>query len=196
MKIAYVMFDQMTTMDFAGFYEAAAWMLVLGQKPNMSWDFCSTKGEITDDRGMKVKIQQVSPDLSSYDVVFFPGGMATRKLIYDSEFISWIQTSRDVEYKVSVCTGSLLMGAAGFLTGKRATTNPTAYELLSPYCSEVVKERVMREGNLFMGGGAGVSIDMGLFFVESVTDEHFVRLVQEKIDYPFYKPGNLSRVGY
>ncbi|MGM0885121.1 MAG: DJ-1/PfpI family protein [Bacillota bacterium] len=192
MKMAYIMFDQMTTMDFAGFYEVVAWMGVLGKKENLSWDFCSNKEEITDDRGMKIKIQRVYPNLSSYNLVFIPGGMSTRKLRFDSEFISWIQTSRDVEYKVSVCTGSLLLGAAGFLTGRKATTNPSAYDLLSPYCSEIIKKRVVRDGNIFMGGGAGASMDTGLFFVESVTDDSFVKLVQEKTDYPFYRSGNLS----
>lgn len=192
MKMAYIMFDQMTTMDFAGFYEVVAWMRVLKKKENLTWDFCSNKDEITDDRGMKIKIQHVYPDLSTYDLVFIPGGMSTRKLRYDTEFISWIQTSREVEYKVSICTGSLLLGAAGFLNGRRATTNPSAYDLLAPYCSEVVKKRVVRDGDIFMGGGAGASIDLGLYFVESVTDESFARLVQEKIDYPFYRAGSLT----
>jgi transcriptional regulator GlxA family with amidase domain len=191
MKMAYIMFDRMTTMDFAGFYEVVTWMRVLGKKENLSWDFCSNKEEITDDRGMTIKIPHVYPNLSSYDLVFVPGGMSTRTLRHDSEFISWIQTSRDVEYKVSVCTGSLLLGAAGFLTGRRATTNPSAYDLLSPYCSEVLKERIVRDGNIFTGGGAGTSMDMGLFFVESITDESFVKRVQEIIDYPYYKAGQL-----
>lgn len=98
-----------------------------------------------------MKINQVSPDLSAYDLIFIPGGLSTRQLRFDTNFITWIQTAREVEYKVSVCTGALILGAAGFLNQKKATTNPSAYELLAPYCSEVVKERFVRDGNVFTG---------------------------------------------
>lgn len=188
MKMAYILFDKMTTLDFVGFYEAVTWMGILKAKENVSWDFCSNKEEITDDRGLTIKINQVYPDLSVYDLIFIPGGLSTRQLRYDTDFISWIQTARDVEYKVSVCTGSLIWGAAGILNGKRATTNPSAYELLTPYCSEVVKERYVRDGNIFTGGGVSASIDLGLYFIESLTNEEVVQQVQEKMDYPYYKP--------
>ena len=129
MKIAFILFDGMTTLDFAGFYEAITWMGILKAKENVQWDFCSNKEEIMDDRGLTIKINHVSPNLSGYDLIFIPGGLSTRQLRFDADFLSWIQTARDVEYKVSVCTGALILGAAGFLNDKKATTNPSAYEL-------------------------------------------------------------------
>ncbi|WP_460325092.1 DJ-1/PfpI family protein [Paenibacillus sp. YSY-4.3] len=192
MKMAFILFDKMTTLDFVGFYEAVTWMGILQTKENVTWDFCSNKEEIKDDRGLTVKVNHVSPDLSGYDLIFIPGGLSTRQLRYDTDFISWIQTARDVEYKVSVCTGALILGAAGFLNGKKATTNPSAYELLAPYCSEVVKERFVRDGNIFTGGGVSASIDLGLYVIESLTNEEVVRQVQEKMDYPYYPSGKLD----
>jgi transcriptional regulator GlxA family with amidase domain len=192
MKMAFILFDGVTTLDFAGFYEAITWMGILGAKANVSWDFCSNKDEITDDRGLTIKVKHVNPELSSYDLLFVPGGLSTRSHRFDPTFITWLQTSREVPYKVSVCTGALLLGAAGFLDGKKATTNPSAYELLMPYCSEVVKARVVRDGNVFTGGGVSASIDLGLFVIESLTDAHFVQQVQHKMDYPYYQAGQLS----
>lgn len=194
MKMAFVLFDGMTTLDFAGFYEAITWMGIMGAKENVTWDFCSNKEEITDDRGLIVKVTHVYPDLSVYDLLFVPGGFSTRSLRFDSAFITWLQTSANVTYKVSVCTGALLLGAAGFLHGKKATTNPSAYELLTPYCSEVVKKRIVRDGNLFTGGGVSASIDLGLFVIESLTDSDFVQQVQQKMDYPYYQAGQLFNV--
>jgi len=127
-----------------------------------------------------------------YDLIFIPGGLSTRQLRYDTDFISWIQTARNVEYKVAVCTGALILGAAGFLNDKKATTNPSAHELLAPYCSEVVKDRFVRDGNIFTGGGVSASIDLGLYVVESLTNEEVVRQVQEKMDYPYYQSGKLN----
>lgn len=81
------------------------------------------------------------------------------------------------------------MGAAGFLKEKTATTNPSAYELLAPYCTEVVKERYVKDGNIFTGGGVSASIDLGLYFIESLTNVEMVRQVQEKMDYLYYTAG-------
>ncbi|QMV41893.1 DJ-1/PfpI family protein [Cohnella cholangitidis] len=187
MKMAFILFDGMTILDFTGFYEAVTWMGILGVKENVSWDFCSNKDRITDDRGLSIHIDRVNPDLSVYDLVFIPGGFSTRQLRYDTGFISWIRTSLEVEIKVSVCTGALILGAAGFLDGKKATTNPSAYDLLAPYCSEVVKERYVRDGNVFTGGGVSASIDLGLFLIESLTNADVAREVQKKMDYPYYR---------
>jgi cyclohexyl-isocyanide hydratase len=194
MKMAFILFDQMTMLDAAGFYEAVSWMRILKAKENVTWQFCSNKEEIKDDRGLTLKIDQVYPDLAGYDLIFIPGGLSTRQLQYDNEFIPWIQSARDAKYKVSVCTGALLLGAAGFLSGKTATTNPSAYELLTPYCAEVVKSRVVRDGNIFTGGGVSASIDLGLYVVESLTNIDFVQQVAEKMDYPYYRPGDTSRL--
>ncbi|MFC6231103.1 DJ-1/PfpI family protein [Paenibacillus allorhizosphaerae] len=194
MKMAFVLFDKMTSLDFIGFYEAVSWLKILKAREGVSWDLCANKDEITDDRGMTLKIQHVLPDLSGYDLIFIPGGMSTRQLRYDTEFISWIRSASDVEYKVSVCTGALLLGAAGLLTGKQATTNPSAYELLTPYCAEVVKARIVRDGNVFTGGGVSASIDLGLYFVESLTNADIVQHVQKMMDYPYYRPGQLANV--
>ncbi|MCD9020949.1 DJ-1/PfpI family protein [Cohnella silvisoli] len=194
MRIAIIVFDQMTTLDFAGFYEAIPWMLILKAKEEVSWELCSNKEEITDDRGMTIKVKQVYPDLSQFNIVFIPGGLSTRKLRFDIEFISWIQSARNAEYKVSVCTGALMWGAAGLLEGKKATTNPSAYELLEPYCTEVVKARIVRDGNIITSGGASASIDVGLYLIELLTSSDFVQQVQEKMDYPFYRPGQLSDI--
>lgn len=194
MKIAYILFDNMTTLDFVGFYDAVSWLKILNAVENVSWDLCSNKEEVIDDRGMTIKIQHVYPDLSQYDLIFIPGGMATRELRYDVKFLSWIRSAQNVKYKVSVCTGALLLGAAGFLTDKKATTNPSAYELLIPYCSEVVKARAVRDENTFTGGGVSASIDLGLYFVESLTNIEVVNQIQKIMDYPYYQAGNLSNV--
>lgn len=194
MKIAYILFDKMTTLDFVGFYEAVSWLKILNVKEDVSWDLCANHEEIIDDRGMTIKVEHVYPDLSKYDLIFIPGGMSTRELRYDTKFVSWIKSARDVEYKVSVCTGALLLGAAGFLTGKMATTNPSAYELLIPYCSEVVKARIVRDGSTFTGGGVSASIDLGLYLVESLTNMDVVKKVQKMMDYPYYQSGELSNI--
>ena len=188
MRMAFVLFDKMTLLDLSGFCEAVTWLRMLNAVDDVSWDFCSTRESVTDDRGLEMRLSRVRPDLSTYDLLFVPGGMSTRQLRYDEDFLAWIRTAKDVRYKVSVCTGALILGAAGFLEGRRATTNASAYELLEPYCAEVAKERFTRDGDVFTGGGVSASIDLGLYFVESVAGPDIARQVQEKLHYPYYTP--------
>ncbi|GGA01166.1 dimethylglycine dehydrogenase [Paenibacillus marchantiophytorum] len=187
MKMAFILFDDMTTLDFSGFHNAVTWLKKRNILDDLTWETCSNKQEVKDDRGMVIKVDRVFQDLSEYDLIFIPGGIATRSLIHDIEFMTWIKTAQNVKYKVSVCTGALLLGAAGFTKGKTITTNPLALDLLKPYCKDVVKVRAMRDGDVFTGGGITASIDLGLFFIETITNSESAQEIQKLMDYPYYK---------
>ncbi|GIP39408.1 thiazole biosynthesis protein ThiJ [Paenibacillus sp. J31TS4] len=192
MKMAFCLFNGMTTLDFDGFHHAVSWLRILNRLDGVSLDLCALAEEVTDDRGMTIRIPHVRPDLSAYDLLFVPGGLATRQLRHDEAFLSWLRTAREDSIKVSVCTGALLLGAAGWLTGKRATTNRTAYDLLAPSCAEVVQARAVRDGRIFTGAGVSASLDLGLYVVESLTDALFAQEVQEWMEYPYYRPGSAA----
>lgn len=189
MKIAFVVFDQMTTLDLTGFSDVITRLSRLKPEMQMSWEFCSTKERVTDDRGMEIVVGSITPDLSEYDLLFIPGGFGTRLLRNDENFVTWLQSARDVKLKVSVCTGALLLGAAGFLQGKRATCNPSAYDLLALYCEEVVKTRIVKDGAVITGSSVATSIDLGFYLLEMLTDVETVDLIQQQISYPYYRPG-------
>ncbi|AWP30489.1 thiamine biosynthesis protein ThiJ [Paenibacillus glucanolyticus] len=194
MKMAFILFHGMTALDLIGFTEVITRLSRIRPEAEVSWDYCAMTSHITDDRGLEYVISRVKPDLSKYELVFVPGGFATRKLRQDSEVIAWLQTAREAKYLVSVCTGSLLLGAAGLLEGKRATSNASAYDLLAPYCKEVVQARIVRDGRLITGGGVSSSIDLGLFMLERLTDAPTVELVKSDMSYPYYQTGTSASV--
>src|SRR5215217_5566014 len=143
MKIAYIIYNGVTWLDFIGFYDAVSRLKSMNFIKDLSWDICSYTESAADNFGLSIIPDKVSPALNEYDAIFIPGGHGTRTLIHDSAFLDWIRTGRDAEFKMSVCTGSLIFGAAGFLKGKKATTNFLEYETLAPYCSEVIREKVV-----------------------------------------------------
>lgn len=192
MKIAFVLFDGVTFLDFVGFYDVITRLKYFEATKQFSWDICGLKDEITDELGMTVKVNVVKPDLSAYDIVFVPGGFGTRALRYDQPFVDWLKEARNAEYKISVCTGSLLLGAAGFLANKKATTHPMAYDLLVPYCDEVVKRRIVRDGNVITGGGVATSIDLGLYIIGLFLGPTEVENVKKQMDYPYGSQMELS----
>ncbi|MGH7231302.1 MAG: DJ-1/PfpI family protein [Nitrospiraceae bacterium] len=94
--------------------------------PGFEWHICALTADVADDKGLHVAPSVVRQPLADYDLIVVPGGMGTRALQRDKTFIDWLRTSEPVKLKASVCTGSLLLGAAGFLKGRRATTNRNA----------------------------------------------------------------------
>ncbi|MFC0215511.1 DJ-1/PfpI family protein [Paenibacillus chartarius] len=189
MKMAFVLFDGLTTLDVVGFYDAVTRLRVIDPDTNVSWDFCALTEWVTDDRGLTMKANRIQPNLGEYDLVFVPGGFATRQLRFDDRFIGWLRTAENAPLLVSVCTGALLLGACGFLAGKTATTNPSAYDLLLPYCRVLAKKRIVKDGAVITAGGVAASIDLGLAVAEHLTDTDTALKVQTLMDYPYYRPG-------
>ncbi|MGG0494867.1 DJ-1/PfpI family protein [Priestia megaterium] len=192
MKVGFILFDQLTALDFIGFYDGITRLKTLGFKKDLTWDLCALSNEISDDRGITFKINKVSSDLSEYDLIFVPGGMGTRALQYDTEFINWLKTAKDVPYKVSVCTGSLLLGAAGFLTNIKATTHPNGFDLLKQYTDKVEKERIVKDSDVITGGGVATSVDLGLYICELIDGAETAIKIQKQMDYPYYKTGIIN----
>jgi imidazoleglycerol-phosphate dehydratase len=188
MKIAFVIYDGMTAMDFVGAFDALTRLETMGLMPDVSWDLCAMSPEVTATGGMRVMATRSGQPLNDYDLLVVPGGTGSRRLLeQDSEdFIGWIQTAQNVPLKASVCTGALIMGAAGFLQGRPATTHFSAYDELAPFCSQVLDQRIVDAGDVITAGGVTASIDLGLYLVEKYSGEHGRLAIQKQMDYPAY----------
>ena len=183
MKIAYIIFDGVTWLDFIGVYDAVSRLKSMGYMKDLSWDICSMNNTASDNFGLTIVADKAGQPLDLYDAIVVPGGHGTRTLINDEKFISWIKTARNVKYKMSVCTGSLLLGAAGFLKNKKATTNFLEYETLRPYCAEVLKERLVEDGNVITAGAVSSSLDLGLYLCEKWVGAEAREAIQQRMDY-------------
>ncbi|MET3937391.1 transcriptional regulator GlxA family with amidase domain [Paenibacillus sp. PvP094] len=189
MKIAFVLFDGLTFLDFAGFYDVINRLNFFEPTKGSTWETCAMTDQVTDESGLTLQVDRVKPDLGEYDMVFVPGGMGTRKLRFDEAFVGWLKQAEKVPMKVSVCTGSLLLGAAGFLSGKKATTHPNVYDLLQPYTDEVIQTRIVKDGNVITAGGVATSIDLGIYVLGLFAGREAAENVKRQIDYPYEMQG-------
>ena len=185
MKAAFIAFERMTFLDFIGFYDAVTRLKSMKINEDFEWRTCALTQQVTDDRGLKIEADSVAQSLADYDLLFVPGGFGTRALQHDAAFVQWLQTAAGAPLKVSVCTGALLLGAAGYLKGLRATTHPAAYKELEPYCKTVVQARVVDEGHVITGRGVSTSIDLGLHVVERLAGAEARARVATQMDYPY-----------
>jgi cyclohexyl-isocyanide hydratase len=185
MQAAFVVFDRMTSLDFIGFYDPVTRLKSMKIIDDFEWRICSTTRQVVDDRGLRIEADAVGEPLDSYDMLFVPGGFGTRNLQHDRSFLEWLKTAGPARLKVSVCTGALLLGAAGFLRGRRATTHPAAYKELEPYCGEVVHERVVDEGDIITARGVSSAIDLGLHLVQKLAGAEARARIAAQMDYPY-----------
>lgn len=192
MKAALIVFDRMTYLDFVGFYDPLTRLKSMNVMPDFEWRILSNRPQVADDRGpagMKMVPDAVLEPLGGYDLLYVPGGMGTRPLQHDGEFVDWLKTAAPAKLKVSVCTGALLLGAAGFLKGRRATTHPGALKDLEPYCDKVLTDRIVDEGSVITGGGVSASLDLGLHVVERLAGPEARSRIATQMCYPYqWKP--------
>lgn len=183
MRIAYVVFNGITWLDLIGLYEPISKLKSRNYLPDLSWDICAFTETAADIFGFTIKVTNIKPVLSNYDAVVIPGGIGTRQLQHDNNFISWIKTAGNCTYKISICTGSLILGAAGFLQHKKATTNFQEYEALRPYCAEVLTDRIVNDNSTITAGAVSASIDLGLYLCKLWAGEEAAQDIRTRIDY-------------
>ncbi|EMN1929996.1 DJ-1/PfpI family protein [Burkholderia ambifaria] len=123
-------------------------------------------------------------DCPPLDVICVPGGIGINDLLLDAETIAFVQQrAATARYVTSVCTGALLLGVAGLLRGRRATTHWAFHELLEPLGAVPVRERVVRDGNLITGGGVTAGIDFALTIAAELAGDEEAQSIQLALEY-------------
>jgi cyclohexyl-isocyanide hydratase len=183
MKLAYIIFNGITWLDFIGIYDPISRLKSLNYLSGLTWDICAYSKNVKDNFGLEIKATKIGNLLADYDAIIIPGGFGTRQLQFDEDFIAWIQTAQKVNYKISICTGSLILGAAGFLNGRKATTHFQEYETLKPYCNQVLTDRIVEDNNVITAGAVSASIDLGLFLCNKWAGQEATKEIRKRMDY-------------
>ncbi|HMM20105.1 MAG TPA: DJ-1/PfpI family protein [Selenomonadales bacterium] len=184
MKIGFVIYEGMTALDFVGVFDPLTRLKTMGFMPELAWDVCAfAAGAVRDGAGLRIEPDKAGGSLEHYDMVVLPGGFGSRSLIHNGPFVDWIRSAAACPVKASVCTGALLLGAAGFLKGLPATTHPGAYELLRGYCAEVREDRVVDAGAVVTARGVTAAIDLGLYLGEKLAGPAAAGRIRGQMDY-------------
>jgi len=180
MKTSILIFDGITALDAIGPYE------VLRSVPGWEVEFVGKKsGEVRADSGhLGLSADHAIADVRETDVVLVPGGEGNRPLLEDDEVLGWLrQVDGQTKWTTSVCTGSLVLGAAGLLEGKRATGHWLYLEPLRAYGADPVGGRFVEDGKLITAAGVSAGIDMALHLVGLEAGPEVAQAVQLGIEY-------------
>ena len=197
MQIVIPVFPRITALDAVGPYE------VLQRLPDSDLVFVGHEvGPVRTDNGfLGLLADAVFEDVPHPDVIIFPGGVGTRPLMKDARVLDWLRTAHGTtSYTTSVCTGALVLGAAGLLDGLEATTHWDAYGLLERTGAKPVPTRVVEhlDKRLITAAGVSSGIDMALRLVELLVDADAAKAMQLIIEYdpqPPFDAGSVAKAG-
>lgn len=179
LQIGFLLFPQVQQLDLTGPYE------VLASLPDVQVHLIwKDLVPVTASTGLVLKPTTTFEDCPALDVICVPGGAGVGRLMEDEQTLAFIKAqAAQARYVTSVCTGSLVLGAAGLLQGKRATTHWAYHDLLPTLGAIPVKDRVVRDGNLFTGGGITAGIDFALTLAQELVGVDTAQLVQLQLEY-------------
>ena len=180
MKIVILLYEGFTALDAIGPYE------VLRSVPGWEVEFVAERrGEVRTDSGVVgLTADRALEDVEGPDMVLVPGGMGTRKTMEDEAILSWLRrVDEGTKWTTSVCTGSLLLAAAGLLEGKRATGHWAWLEPLRDFGADPVGGRYVEDGKVITAAGVSAGIDMALYLVGREVGPDVAQAIQLGIEY-------------
>lgn len=180
MDIAVVLFDRVTALDAIGPYE------VLSRLPEARVHFVATEpGPKRTDTGALALVADVAlDDLPSPAVLVVPGGPGQVDAMDDDKLLDWVRAAhRTSTWTTAVCTGSLILGAAGLLTGRRATSHWLALDVLPEYGARQTTERVVFDGKVVTAAGVSAGIDMALRLASRIAGDEAAQAIQLALEY-------------
>ena len=187
MDIAIPLFDRITALDAIGPYE------VLSRLPGarIRWVAVTPGPYRTDNRQLTLVAEEPLSAVPHPDIIMVPGGFGTRVLMTPNPLLDWLRAAHETsQWTTSVCTGSLLLGAAGILRGLEATTHWAAHEQLAELGAKPTLKRVVVQGKVVTAAGVSSGIDMALTLVARIAGDEFAQTVQLGIEYDPQPPFN------
>ena len=188
-EIGFLLFPQVQQLDLTGPYEVLA--MVPGARVHL---VARTLDPVASATGLVLTPTVTFAECPVLDVLCVPGGSGVNPLMEDAETLDFLRRRAEgARYLTSVCTGALVLGAAGLLRGRRATTHWAAHDLLAAFGAIPTQGRVVRDGNLITGGGVTAGIDFGLTLAAELADEATARAIQLHLEYAPAPPFEAGR---
>jgi cyclohexyl-isocyanide hydratase len=189
MEIGLILFPGVTALDVVGPFE------VLSRVPGASVQFVGAEtGVITAQHGIRLGVDTVYEECPHLEVICVPGGPGQIALMEDARLLDFLRRQATAaQWLTAVCTGSLLLGAAGLLQGCRATTHWRYMDCLRDLGAIPVRKRVVADGNRLTGAGVSAGIDLGLFLAAHLAGEEAAQAIQLLIEYdpqPAFRSGS------
>jgi cyclohexyl-isocyanide hydratase len=183
-RIGLLLFPDITQLDLTGPYEV--FTKIPGAEVRLVW---KTRDPVAAGGGMRLIPDTTFAECPPLDLVCVPGGAGMNALLTDAETLAFLRSqATGARYVTSVCTGALVLGAAGLLRGRRATTHWMSHDMLAAFGAIPTKGRVVIDGNVVTGGGVTAGIDFALAVAAEIAGEEVAKAIQLGLEYDPHPP--------
>lgn len=180
MKIGIIVFEKFTDLDFYLPWDLLNRVSLLKLHDNWKVDILSDASSVSSATGLKLSSTKPLSYANECDAIFFCSGYETRKLITNEVFLKQFKLNEKKQIIAAIDSGALILGALGLLKGRRATTYPTAFDLLSTYC-QVVKEPFVEDGNIATGARCMSGDRIALWMIERLIGKQIANMVYDAV---------------
>ena len=189
LSIGFLLFPKLTQLDFTGPYEVMS--RLPGAEVRLVW---KEAGPVRADTGLTMLTDTAMADCPQLDILCVPGGPGVAALMEDETVLGFLRAQAPgLRYLTSVCTGALVLGAAGLLRGRRATTHWASHDFLAALGAVPVAARVVQDGNLVTGGGVTAGVDFALTIAAEIAGAETAQAIQLQIEYAPAPPFDAGR---
>ncbi|WP_374526855.1 DJ-1/PfpI family protein [Novosphingobium sp.] len=194
MQLAFLLFPGVTQLDLTGPVQFLS--RLPGARVDLVWD---SLDPVPTDAGFSILPTATFASMPRADLICIPGGMGIAQVIDHDPALDWVrEVGSKAEWVTSVCTGALVLGAAGLLRGYQATTHWAWHDMLGLFGAEPVQARTVFDRNRVTGGGVTAGIDFALALMARIADDDTARAVQLALEYdpaPPFSAGNPDKAG-
>lgn len=187
-NIGILVFEDIEELDFIGPFEVLSYINKIRPQSTNVWIVSDGKEIIIGYNGLRFFADYTIDSCPHMDVLIVPGGQGRKSAMKNENILSFIKSRYgELRYLSSVCTGALIIGAAGILNGRSATTYHTAFHELSQMGAVPKISKVVQDGKIITGAGVSSGIDVGLYLLSKLFDEITANQVADKIEYSWNK---------
>ncbi|MBI9043322.1 MAG: imidazoleglycerol-phosphate dehydratase HisB [Anaerolineaceae bacterium] len=162
MKIAFVLFEGFSALDFDSLYEPLTRLKSMHLMPELQWELCATTETVISSHGWKVNVDRKAESLSDYDLLVIPGAVEVENLISDKGFMDWLSAAGAAPWIGTVGKGSLLLAAAGLLSGKRVAAQTELFESLEQYGVIALGKPLLEDDAIFTAASSNMALKLGI----------------------------------
>lgn len=186
MQVSFLFYEGMTTLDIIGPHE------VLARLPNVTIQRVAKRaGMVRAGFDLELNAEYALSQITQTDILVVPGGGTATNLSHEPEILDWIKAIHETtQWTTSVCTGSLILGAAGILQGKQATSHWAVLDRLKAWDATPVSKRIVEDGKIITAAGVSAGIDMALLLAAKVAGQEVAETLQLGIEYDPEPPFN------
>ena len=181
MKVAFILYENFSNLDFASLYGPLLNLKKLELMDDLTWETCSVSSSAKSDQGVRFAPNKIGENLNNFDLVILPGSSDLGALLLEKDFLEWLKTAGSAAKIAAIGKGVVLLGAAGLLKGRKTAAMAADFPVLEEFGAFPQNNRIVSDGNIWTATGSGSALELGVQLCENLAGSKPGRIIREQL---------------